>query len=55
MRPGRRLTKRSPRNPVVTGEGDQLLNVGIRVIPELDGIWKVEWVPSCHYRNTRTK
>ena len=33
-----------PRHPIVTGKGDQLLDVAIAVDPELDGIGKVEWV-----------
>jgi hypothetical protein len=40
----------SQRNPVITGKRDQLLDVGIRVIPELDGIRKVEWVARCPFR-----
>jgi hypothetical protein len=31
----------SPRNPVVTGKVDQLLDVAILVVPELEGIRKI--------------
>ena len=43
-----RFLIRSPRNPVITGKSDQLLDVGVRVVPELDGIRKVGWTPRCH-------
>ena len=36
---------RSLRNPVVTGKSDQLLDVTVRVVPELYGIWNIEGAP----------
>ena len=44
-----RLIERSPRNPVITGKSDQLLDVRVRVIPKLDGIRKIERPPHSHY------
>ena len=38
----------SPRNPVVTGKGDQLLDVAIVVVPKLDGIRKIIRPPHSH-------
>jgi hypothetical protein len=41
--------KRSPRNPVITRQCDQLLDVRVRVVPKLDGIRKIERPPNSHY------
>jgi hypothetical protein len=43
-----RLLICSPRNPVITGKSDQLLDVAIVVVPELDRIGEVEWAPRSH-------
>ena len=40
--------ERSPRNPVITGKSDQLLDVRVRVVPKLDGIRKIERPPHSH-------
>ena len=41
--------ERSPRNPVITGKSDKLLDVRVRVVPKLDGIRKIERPPHCHF------
>ena len=43
-----RFLGRGPRNPVITGKRDQLLDVAIVVVPELDGIRKVVRPPHSH-------
>ena len=40
--------ERSPRNPVITGKRDQLLDVRVRVVPKLDGVRKIERPPHSH-------
>ena len=42
-----RFVKRGPRNPVVTGKSNQLLDVGVGVVPLLDHVWQIELVPRC--------
>ena len=44
MRPGSLncLIICSPRDTVITGKSDQLLDMRVRVVPKLDGIRKVE-------------
>jgi hypothetical protein len=37
-----------PRNPIITGKGNHLLDVRVRVVPELDRIWKIEGAPHSH-------
>jgi hypothetical protein len=44
--------ERSLCNPVITGEGDQLFDGAIRVVPELDGIRKVELASPGHTRSS---
>ena len=43
-----RLIERSPRNPVITGKSDQLLDVRVCVVPKLDRIRKIERPPHSH-------
>ena len=43
-----RFLKRGPRNSVITSKSDQLLDVAILVVPELDGIRKIERPPHSH-------
>ena len=40
-----RFIEYRPRNPVITGKSDQLLDVTVRVVPELYGIWNIEGAP----------
>ena len=44
-----RFLIRSPRNPVITGKGDQFLDVGVCVVPEFDGVRKIVRPPHCHF------
>jgi hypothetical protein len=40
---------RSPRNPVVTGKGDQLFDMRVGVVPLLDYVRQVELASRSHY------
>jgi hypothetical protein len=43
-----RLFISSPRNPVITGKSDQLLDVAVRVVPLLDHVRQIEWASGGH-------
>ena len=43
-----RFIIRSPRNPLITGKSDQLLDVPVVVVPELDGVRKIMTPPHSH-------
>ena len=44
-----RFVECSLRNPVITGKGDQLLDMRIIVVPKLNRIRKIERPPHCHF------